>query len=71
MLPQSTREPAGTVATDWAPVIQTGIGALAALCGGFLGAWWQARAQQRIERDRRQRRTLGRLDPPRPEDGNA
>jgi hypothetical protein len=44
------------VATDWAPVIQTGIGAAAALGGGFVGAWWQARAQQRIERDRRRDR---------------
>jgi hypothetical protein len=44
------------VATDWAPVIQTGIGAAAALGGGFVGAWWQARAQQRIERDHRRDR---------------
>lgn len=41
------------MATDWGPVIQTGIGALAALAGGFIGAWWQARTQQRVERGRR------------------
>lgn len=44
------------MATDWAPVIQTGIGAAAAISGGFVGAWWQARGQQRIERDRRRER---------------
>ena len=44
------------MATDWAPVIQTGIGAAAALGGGFIGAWWQARAQQRIERGRQRDR---------------
>jgi hypothetical protein len=37
-------------------VVQTGIGAVAAIGGGFVGAWWQARGQQRIERDRRRDR---------------
>jgi hypothetical protein len=41
------------VPTDWGPVIQTGVGAVAALGGGFIGAWWQGRGQQRIEQDRR------------------
>ena len=41
------------MATDWGPVVQTGIGAVAALVGGFIGAWWQARTQQRVERARR------------------
>jgi hypothetical protein len=40
------------VATDWAPVIQTGIGALAALGGGFVGAWLQSKSQERIEQRR-------------------
>jgi hypothetical protein len=40
------------VPTDWGPVVQTAIGAVAAILGGFVGAWWQARGQQRIERDR-------------------
>jgi hypothetical protein len=44
------------VATDWGPVVQTGIGAVAAIGGGFVGAWWQARGQQRVERDRRRDR---------------
>lgn len=44
------------VPTDWGPVVQTGIGAVAAIGGGFIGAWWQARGQQRIERDRRRDR---------------
>lgn len=51
------------MATDWAPVIQTGVGA--ALGGAALGAWLQGRSQERIERrhiqheeraDRQQRR---------------
>lgn len=37
-------------------MVQTGIGAVAAIGGGFVGAWWQARGQQRIERDRRRDR---------------
>lgn len=41
------------MATDWAPIIQTSIGAGAALGGGFIGAWTQARYQRHIERDRR------------------
>jgi hypothetical protein len=32
------------------------MGAVAAIGGGLVGAWWQARAQQRIERDRRRDR---------------
>jgi hypothetical protein len=44
------------VATDWAPVIQTGIGAAAAIGGGLLGAWMQGLGQQRLERDRRRER---------------
>jgi hypothetical protein len=40
------------VATDWAPVIQTGIGAAAALGGGVIGAWLQGRSQERIEQRR-------------------
>jgi hypothetical protein len=54
--PASTNEPGGMVATDWAPVIQTGIGALAAIGGGFVGAWVQGRTQQRMEQDRRRER---------------
>jgi hypothetical protein len=41
---------------DWAPVIQTGIGALAAIAGGFVGAWVQGRTQQRMEQHRRRER---------------
>jgi hypothetical protein len=41
------------VATDWGPVVQTGIGAVAAIGGGFVGAWVQGRTQERIERQRR------------------
>jgi hypothetical protein len=33
--------------------VQTGIGAAAALTGGFIGAWLQGRTQQRMERERR------------------
>jgi hypothetical protein len=44
------------VATDWGPVIQTGIGAAAAVSGGLLTAWYQARAQERAERYRRKER---------------
>jgi hypothetical protein len=44
------------VATDWwGPVIQTGIGAVAALGGGAVGAWFQARSQERIEQRRLRR----------------
>jgi hypothetical protein len=46
------------VATDWGPVIQTSVGAVAALGGGFIGAWWQGRGQQRIEQDRRRQQTV-------------
>jgi hypothetical protein len=44
------------VATDWGPAVQTGIGAGAALLGGLLTAWYQARAQERTERIRRRER---------------
>jgi hypothetical protein len=44
------------VPTDWGPVVQTGIGAAAAIGGGFVGAWWQARAQERAERQRQRER---------------
>jgi hypothetical protein len=40
------------VATDRAPVIQTGIGALSALGGGVIGAWLQGNSQERIEQHR-------------------
>jgi hypothetical protein len=36
---------AHSVPTDWGPVVQTAIGAVAAIGGGFIGAWWQARGQ--------------------------
>jgi len=36
--------------------VQTGVGASAALAGGFIGAWVQGRNQQRTERDRRRER---------------
>jgi hypothetical protein len=45
------------VATDWAPVVQTAIGAIAAISGGVVGAWLQGRHQQRTERDRRRERS--------------
>jgi hypothetical protein len=44
------------VATDWGPVVQTGVGASAAIAGGFIGAWVQGRNQERTERDRRRER---------------
>jgi hypothetical protein len=43
----------GSVATDWGPIVQTGIGAGAAIGGGFISAWVQGRYQRRMERDRR------------------
>jgi hypothetical protein len=33
-------------------VVQTGIAAAAAIGGGFVGAWWQVRAQERAEQQR-------------------
>ena len=42
--------------TDWGPIVQTGIGAVAAIGGGCVGAWVQGRYQQRTERDRRRER---------------
>jgi hypothetical protein len=44
------------VATDWGPAVQTGIGAAAAIAGGFLGAWMHGRIQQRAERQQRRER---------------
>lgn len=44
------------MATDWAPIVQTGIGAAAAIGGGFIGAWWQERGQRRIQGDQRRER---------------
>jgi hypothetical protein len=44
------------VATDWGPVAQTGIGALAAVVGAFVGAWAQGRNQRRTERQQRRER---------------
>jgi hypothetical protein len=44
------------VATEWAPVVQTAIGAAAGIGGGLLGAWMQGRGQDRIERYRRRER---------------
>jgi hypothetical protein len=41
------------MATDWSPVLQTAIGAAAAIGGGFVGAWVQGRTQERMERQRR------------------
>jgi hypothetical protein len=41
------------MATDWSPVLQTAIGAAAAIGGGFVGAWVQGRSQERMERQRR------------------
>jgi len=44
------------VPTDWGPVVQTGIGATAALAGGLISAWVQGRYQQRMGRGRRRER---------------
>jgi alkanesulfonate monooxygenase SsuD/methylene tetrahydromethanopterin reductase-like flavin-dependent oxidoreductase (luciferase family) len=44
------------VATDWGPIVQTSIGAVAAIGGGFVGSWIQVRYQHRSERDRRRER---------------
>jgi hypothetical protein len=41
------------MATDWGPVAQTAIGAVAALGGGVIGGWLQGRNQDRLERNRR------------------
>jgi hypothetical protein len=41
------------VATDWGPVVQTGIGAAAAVAGGLLTAWYQSRVHERAERHQR------------------
>lgn len=42
--------------TDWGPIVQTSIGAVAAIGDGFVGAWIQGRQQRRVERDRRRER---------------
>jgi hypothetical protein len=44
------------VATDLTALGQTFIGAAAAIGGGFVGAWWQAQSQQRLEDKRRRER---------------
>lgn len=44
------------MATDWGPIVQTGIGAVAAIGGGFVGSWIQVRYQHRSDRDRRRER---------------
>lgn len=42
--------------TDWGPVLQTGIGAAAAVGGGLLGAWMQGRSQaQRTQQEQCER----------------
>jgi hypothetical protein len=43
------------VTTDWGPVVQTGIGAVAAIGGGAAGAWLQGTSQERIEKRRLRR----------------
>ena len=44
------------MATDWGPVVQTGIGAAAAIGGGIVGAWMQARSQHSMEQQRQRER---------------
>jgi hypothetical protein len=44
------------VATDWGPLVQTGVGGLLALAGSVLGVSIQGRQQRRMERDRRRER---------------
>jgi hypothetical protein len=44
------------VATDWGPLLQTGIGAAAAVAGGLLTAWYQNRVHERAEQQRRKER---------------
>jgi len=41
---------------DWGPIVQTGIGAAAAIAGGSVGAWLQGRHEQHMKRDRRRER---------------
>ncbi len=45
------------MATDWGPLVQTGVGGLLALAGSVLGVSVQGRQQRRMERDRRRERT--------------
>jgi hypothetical protein len=44
------------VATDWTALAQTGIGAAAAIGGGIVGAWMQARSQRSTEQQRQRER---------------
>jgi hypothetical protein len=44
------------VATDWGPVVQTSIGAAAAIGGGTVVAWMQRRGQERMDQQRRRER---------------
>src|SRR5829696_8404157 len=43
------------VATDWTPILQTGLGAITAIGGGMAAAWLQGKSQERIERRRLRR----------------
>jgi hypothetical protein len=43
------------VATNWVPLLQTGIGAVAAIGGGAVGAWLQGKSAERIEKRRLRR----------------
>jgi len=49
------------MATDWGPVLQTGIGAVAAALGGFSAAWIQGRSQLQLQRQRRRERAADTL----------
>ena len=53
----------GGVAMDWGPIVQTGIGAAAAIAGGYTGAWLQRQHEQRRERDRRRERAAEAVGP--------
>jgi hypothetical protein len=48
---------------DWGPIVQTGIGAAAAIAGGCLGAWLQGQHEQRREQDRRRERAAEAVGP--------
>lgn len=49
------------MATDWGPVVQTGIGALAALGGGVIGVRLQVRHEERTQRQQRRDRSAALL----------
>lgn len=49
--------------TDWGPIVQTGIGAAAAIAGGCIGAWLQGRHERRRERDRTRERAAAAIGP--------